>query len=244
LGLGVPETLTDVGVIGKPGYFLGKCSNGYSFEYRDPDYKPDPKPDDNTTKPDNPDPQPDPDNPQPDPGGDSGGGGNSGGGNNGGSQDNPNPNPGGGSGDNPKPNPNPGGGSGGGGNGNNKDDDPKFDLDKEFNFSDISDSYNGFFSESKSKIESIIGEFNIMGDSINQLKENIKGNGFENVKPQIKNKCPIKKQILLPNGSSKEVTVDYCDIFFPVSEITYYVFYIFFFVGSFILLFKILMLSL
>lgn len=250
LGLGVPPTITDVGVIGKPGYFKGQCADGNMFEYRDPEYKPDPKPDDNKTKPD--DPKPNPDDPKPDPGGDSGGGnsgGGSGGGNSGDSQDNPKPNPGGGSGDNPdpKPNPNPGGGSGGGNNGgkddgNNKDGEAKFNKG-DFDDGDLEKERNSLYNGIVKHINDNLSKFDGIREGVDQFLKNVQGKGFETVKTSIKSKCPMKKEIPLPNGGSKDITVDLCEYVSPASEISYYAFYVGFAVGGFLLFLKLLIFS-
>ena len=250
LGLGVPPTITDVGVIGKPGYFKGQCADGNIFEYRDPEYKPDPKPDDNKTKPD--DPKPNPDDPKPDPGGDSGGGnsgGGSGGGNSGDSQDNPNPNPSGGSGDNPdpKPNPNPGGGSGGGSNGGkhdgkNKDVEAKFNKG-DFDDGDLEKERNSLYNGIVKHINDNISKFDGIREGVDQFLKNVQGKGFETVKTSIKSKCPMKKEIPLPNGGSKDITVDLCEYVSPASEISYYAFYVGFAVGGFLLFLKLLIFS-
>lgn len=250
LGLGVPETFESLGVMGKPGYFQGKCSDGNVFEFKSPDYKPDPKPDDNKTKPD--DPKPNPDDPKPDPGGDSGGGnsgGGSGGGNSGDSQDNPKPNPGGGSGDNPdpKPNPNPGGGSGGGNNGGkddgkNKDGEAKFNKG-DFDDGDLEKERNSLYNGIVKHINDNLSKFDGIREGVDQFLKNVQGKGFETVKTSIKSKCPMKKEIPLPNGGSKDITVDLCEYVSPASEISYYAFYVGFAVGGFLLFLKLLIFS-
>ena len=221
LGLGVPETLTDVGVIGKPGYFLGKCSNGYSFEYKDPDYKPDtPKPDDNKTKP---------------------GSGN----NNGGDKDkdkdkdkdndkdlckkNPN-DPKCKKNDNNTTVPGP------------SDDNPKFNSSN-FDDSNVEKERSSLYGGIVKHINDNLSKFDGIRDGINQFISNVQLKGFEKVQPSIKGKCPIKKQISLPGGKSQEIVVDYCENLSPVSEISYYAFYIGFAVGGFILLLKLIIFS-
>ena len=246
LGLGVPETFPDVGVIGKPGYFMGQCSNGYSFEYKDPDYKPDPKPDDNKTKPDNP--KPNPDDPKPDPGGNSGGGnpgGGSGGGNNGGSQDNPNPNPGGGTGDNPdpKPNPNPGGGSGGGGNGDkdkDKDGDAKFNPG-DFDYSDKKGEYEDFKNRYGEALDKVLENFDGFKQGVDQFISNVQGKGLASADKQSKPTTCVKKYDIDFFGYNSSIEFDFCKVASMVSGAFYYIFYAFFFYCFLILIVKILL---
>lgn len=234
LGLGVPEALTDVGVIGKPGYFLGKCSSGYSFEYRDPDYKPDPKPDDNNkTKPDNPNPDNNktkPDDPN-----------NPGGGNNQGNNGNPKPNPNQGNNTNPnpdpKPNPKPGNGNstnndgnnnGGGGN-NANGDNLKFTPDGS------ADKYqkdiNDFSGKFKEAAGSIVGEFSNFKKGVDQLIANIEGKGIKDVKSQaIPSSCPMEFTVDM-FGNSYVIKIDYCKYIAPAANVLYYIFYILFFLA-------------
>ena len=71
----------------------------------------------------------------------------------------------------------------------------------------------------------------------------MQGKGFETVKTSIKSKCPMKKEIPLPNGGSKDITVDLCEYVSPASEISYYAFYVGFAVGGFLLFLKLLIFS-
>ena len=227
----------------------GACLDGSQISFTNPnckpDDKPDPKPDNNKTKPDdpkpdnpNPDPKPDPNNPNP--GGNGGGGNSGGGGNGGGSEDNPNP--GGGSGDNPKPNPNPGSGSGGGGNGNNKDGEAKFNK-SDFDDGDLDRERSGLYNGIAKHINDNFSKFDGIREGVDQFIKNVQGKGFETVKTSIKSKCPMKKEIPLPNGGSKDITVDLCEYVSPVSEISYYAFYVGFAVGGFLLFLKLLIFS-
>lgn len=226
----------------------GSCGDGsiqHSFINPNckPDDKPDPKPDENKTKPD--DPKPDnPDNPQPNPGGGSGGGnGGGGGGNGGGKEDKPSPNPG--TGDNPggkpNPNPNPGGGSGGG-NGNNKDSEAKFNKG-DFDDGDLEKERNSLYNGIAKHINDNFSKFDGIREGVDQFIKNVQGKGFETVKTSIKSKCPMKKEIPLPNGGSKDITVDLCEYVSPASEISYYSFYVGFAVGGFLLFLKLLIFS-
>lgn len=239
----------DVDSSASPCSLVGECIDGelvnsFFDPSCKPDDKPDPKPDENKTKPDpkpdnsNPDPKPDPNNPNP--GGDGGGGNSGGGGNGGGSEDNPNP--GGGSGDNPKPNPNPGGGSGGGGNGNNKDGEAKFNK-SDFDDGDLDRERSGLYSGIAKHINDNFSKFDGIREGVDQFIKNVQGKGFETVKTSIKSKCPMKKEIPLPNGGSKDITVDLCEYVSPVSEISYYAFYVGFAVGGFLLFLKLLIFS-
>lgn len=243
LGLGVPESFLDIGVIGKPGYFLGQCSNGYSFEYKDPDYKPDPKPDDNKTKPD--DPSPDDNKTKPDDNKtnpDQGGGNNQG--NNGGNQGNPKPNPNQGNNTNPnpdpKPNPKPGNGNttntnndgnnnnGGGGN-NANGDNLKFTPDGS------ADKYekdiNDFAGKFKDAAGGIVGEFGNFKKGVDQLIANINGKGIKDVKSQaIPSSCPREFTVDM-FGNSYLIKIDYCKYIAPAANVLYYIFYILFFLA-------------
>ena len=232
------------------------CQNGSQFWYKIPGT---PDSDNNNTKPDNPNPggKPNPGvdsgggggNPGGDIGGGSGGGnGGGGGGNGGGKEDKPSPNPGTGDnpGDNPNPNPNPGSGSGGSGNGNNKDKDK--DGEAKFNKGDFDDGdlekernslYNGIIKH----INDNISKFDGIREGVDQFLKNVQGKGFETVKTSIKSKCPMKKEIPLPNGGSKDITVDLCEYVSPASEISYYAFYVGFAVGGFLLFLKLLIFS-
>lgn len=232
------------------------CQNGSQFWYKVPGT---PDSDNNNTKPDNPNP-----GGKPNPGGDSGGGGGNpggdsgggsgggngggGGGNGGGKEDKPSPNPG--TGDNPEgkpnPNPNPGGGSGGSGNGNNKDKDK--DGEAKFNKGDFDDGdldkeRSGLYNGIAKHINDNFSKFDGIRDGVDQFIKNVQGKGFETVKTSIKSKCPMKKEIPLPNGGSKDITVDLCEYVSPASEISYYAFYVGFAVGGFLLFLKLLIFS-
>ena len=239
----------DVDSSASPCSLVGECIDGelvnsFFDPSCKPDDNPDPKPDDNKTKPDpkpdnpNPDPKPDPNNPNP--GGDGGGGNSGGGGNGGGSEDNPNP--GGGSGDNPKPNPNPGGGSGGGGNGNNKDGEAKFNK-SDFDDGDLDRERSGLYNGIAKHINDNFSKFDGIREGVDQFIKNVQGKGFETVKTSIESKCPMKKEIPLPNGGSKGITIDLCESVSPASEISYYAFYAGFAIGGFLLMLKLFIFS-
>ena len=239
LGLGVPGAVNDIGVIGKPGYFKGECSNGFVFEYKDPEFKPDPKPDDNKTKPDDPNPNPennktnpgDPNNP------------NQGGGSQGGNQGNnpkPNPNPGNNTNPNPDPKPNPKPGNGnttntnndgnnnGGGN-NANGDNLKFTPDGS------ADKYekdiNDFAGKFKDAAGGIVGEFGNFKKGVDQLIANIEGKGLKDVKSQaIPSSCPREFTVDM-FGNSYVIKIDYCKYIAPAANVLYYIFYILFFLA-------------
>ena len=240
-----------------PCYMKGQCIDGEIVDFFDPsckpDDKPDPKPDENKTKPDDP-------KPNPNPGGGSGGGnGGGGGGNNGGSQDNPNPNSGGGESQEKFCNEHPkdpkckkgnkGEGNttiinnnGGGGNGNNKDGEAKFNKD-DFYDGDLEKERSGLYNGIAKHINDNFSKFDGIREGVDQFLKNVQGKGFETVKTSIKSKCPMKKEIPLPNGGSKDITVDLCEYVSPASEISYYAFYVGFAVGGFLLFLKLLILS-
>ena len=89
-----------------------------------------------------------------------------------------------------------------------------------------------------------LSKFDGLRNGIDQFIKNIKGKGFAKVKSEIKRSCPIKKQITLSDGKIYDILVDYCDAVSPVSEISYYVFYVGFVVGAFLLFLKLLVISL
>lgn len=246
LGLGVPGAVNDIGVIGKPGYFKGECSNGFVFEYKDPEFKPDPKPDDNKTKPDDPNPNPDDNKTKPDdPNNPNQGGGNQGGnqgGNNGGNQGN-NTNPDSKDGDlckkNPKdpkckPETKPGDGNttivnnNGGGN-NSNGDNLKFTPDGS------ADKYekdiNDFAGKFKDAAGGIVGEFGNFKKGVDQLIANIQGKGIKDVKSQaIPSSCPREFTVDM-FGNSYLIKIDYCKYIAPAANVLYYIFYILFFLA-------------
>ncbi len=248
LGLGVPETFESLGVIGKPGYFQGKCSDGNTFEFKSPDYKPDtPKPDDNKTKPDDP-------KPKPDPGGDSGGGngGDSGGGNSGGSQDKPNPDPGNNDefckknpndpkckkSDNNSTAPGPGGGSGGGG--GNKDGDAKFNPG-DFNYSDKKREYEDFKNRYGQALNKVLENFDGFKQGVDQFISNVQGKGLASADKQSKPTTCVKKYDIDFFGYKSSIEFDFCKVASSVSGAFYYIFYAFFFYCFLILIVKILL---
>ena len=252
--IGSKPRLQSVEIIEGDFYFTS-CENGSDFWYKKPGT---PDIDDNKTKPD-------PNNPNPgggsggdsgggsggDSGGGSGGGngGDSGGGNSGGSEDKPNPDPGNNDEfckknpndpkckkkDNNSTTPGPGGG-------NNNGDNAKFNKG-DFDDGDLEKERNGLYDGIKGHILDNLSKFDGIRDGINQFVNNVQGKGFEKVQPSIKGKCPIKKQISLPGGKSQEIVVDYCENLAPVSEISYYAFYVGFVVGGFILLLKLVIFS-
>ena len=189
---------------------------------------PNPKPDDpgnnngtkpggDTPKPDKPNPDkpdnPDPDKPNP------GGGGHPGGGSNPGNNNGTKP----GNDDGTKP---------------GKDDNQgKFDP-KDFDDGGLDKAREGLYDSIKNHLENGISKFDGVRDGIDQFINNVKGKGFSKVQSEIKRSCPIKKEIQLPDGKARELVVDYCDAVAPASEVSYYVFYVFFIVGIFLLLLK------
>lgn len=213
----------------------GDCGNGFQITLTDPACKSDdPKPDDNKTKPDTPKPDdnktkpdtPKPDDPKPNPnpgGGNPGGGG----GNGGGSDDKPNPDP------KPNPNPNPDDGNG---------KEPKFNRGN-FDDSNLEKERDGLYGDISKHINDSLSKFDGIRDGIDQFVSIVQGKGFEKVQSSIKGKCPIRKQISLPNGRSQEIVVDYCENLAPVSEISYYAFYAGFAIGGFILMLKLFIFS-
>ena len=215
----------------------GSCGDGsiqHSFTNPNckPDDNPDPKPDDNKTKPDTPKPDNNktkPDDPKPDdpttPGtGDKGKDGKKDGK---GSKDDA-------KGDNNTTIIN--------NNNNSKDGDAKFNKG-DFDDGDLEKERDGLYGDISKHIGEGLSKFDGIRDGIDQFVNNVQLKGFEKVKPSIKAKCPIKKQISLPNGKSKDIIVDYCENLSPVSEISYYAFYVGFAVGGFILFLKLLIFS-
>jgi len=192
---------------------------------------PNPKPDDpgnnngtkpggDTPKPDNPNPdkpdKPDPDKPN------QGGGGHPGGGSNPGNNNGTKPgNPDNNNGTKPGKDDNQG----------------KFDP-KDFDDGGLDKARDGLYDSIKNHLENGISKFDGVRDGIDQFISNVKGKGFAKVKSDIKRSCPIKKEIQLPDGKARELVVDYCDAVAPASEVSYYVFYVFFIVGIFLLLLK------
>ena len=232
----------------KGNFRFASCQNGSEFWYKVPGT---PDVDSNKTKPDLKKPDPggngtnpsDPNNP------DQGGGNNQG--NNGGNQGNPKPNPNPGNNTNPnpdpKPNPKPGNGNstdndGNNNGGGNKDFESKFNKG-DFDDSDLDKERSGLYNGITKHINDNISKFDSIRDGINQFVSNVQLKGFEKVQASIKGKCPIKKQITLPGGKSQEIVVDYCENLAPVSEISYYAFYVGFAVGGFILFLKLLIFS-
>ena len=247
--IGSTPRLQDVEII-QGDFRFTTCSDGSEFWYKIPGT---PDVDNNKTKPDLKKPSPggngtkpdDPNNP------DQGGGNNQG--NNGGNQGNPkpNPNPGNNTNPNPDPKPNPKPGNGNSTNrtntnndngGDNKDGEAKFNKD-DFNDEDLSKERDGLYDGIKGHILDNLSKFDGIRDGINQFVSNVQLKGFEKVQPSIKGKCPIKKQISLPGGRSQEIVVDYCENLAPVSEISYYAFYVGFAIGGFILMLKLFIFS-
>ena len=189
---------------------------------------PNPKPDDpgnnNGTKPGGDTPKPDkpnpdkPDKPNPDKP-DQGGGGHPGGGSNPGNNNGTKP----GNNNGTKP--------------GNDDNQGKFDP-KDFDNGGLDKAREGLYDSIKNHLENGISKFDGVRDGIDQFISNVKGKGFAKVKSDIKRSCPIKKEIQLPDGKARELVVDYCDAVAPASEVSYYVFYVFFIVGIFLLLLK------
>lgn len=235
LGLGVPETFPDVGVIGKPGYFLGKCSNGYSFEYKDPDYKPDtPKPDDNKTKPDTPKPDDNktkPDDPKPSDPNTPGPG----------NKDKDGKKDGKGNKDDAKGDNNTTIINNNNGNGDkDKNGDAKFNegdfksdnLKKEMD--EFEKAYKGAISKIEENFSGSEG-FNSFKDGIDQFINNLKGKGLSDVSKQSVPKTCSHKENIDFFGHTITMDFDFCKIIAPASSAFYYLFYVFFF-GCFLFL--------
>lgn len=196
--------------------------------------KPD-KPDNNNTKPNKPDKPSNPDDNKTKPNKpDHGGGGHSGGGGGGGNSDNPDK-PGDDDKDKDKNGTHPGGG--GGKPGDKDDDKGKFDP-KDFDDGGLDKARDDLYGGIKDHLNNGLSKFDGVRDGIDQFINNVKGKGFARVQANIKRSCPIKKEIQLSDGKSYEIVVDYCDAVAPASEISYYVFYVFFIVGIFLLLLK------
>ena len=196
--------------------------------------KPD-KPDNNNTKPNKPDKPSNPDDNKTKPNKpDHGGGGHSGGGGGGGNPDNPDK-----PGDDDKDKDKNGTHSGGGGGkpGDKDDDKGKFDP-KDFDDGGLDKARDDLYGGIKDHLNNGLSKFDGVRDGIDQFINNVKGKGFARVQANIKRSCPIKKEIQLSDGKSYEIVVDYCDAVAPASEISYYVFYVFFIVGIFLLLLK------
>lgn len=245
--IGSTPRLQDVEII-QGDFRFTTCADGSEFWYKIPGT---PDVDNNKTKPDLKNPSPGDNGTKP---GDQNNP-NQGGGNHGGNQGNnpkPNPNPGNNTNPNPDPKPNPKPGNGNTTNTNNdgnnndvgvnKDAGVKFNKD-DFNDEDLRKERDGLYDGIKKHINDNLSKFDGIRDSIDQFVKNVQGKGFEKVQANIKTTCPIKKQILLPNGKSQEVVVDYCEIVSPASEISYYAFYAGFAIGGFLLFLKLLIFS-
>lgn len=221
-----------------PDFYLGACANGDKFVYKDPE-KVNPKNPDDPKDPKDPNNKDNNKTDPSNPGGDNPGGG-SGGGNTG-SETKPNPNhkdnnktnPG--NSDKPKDNNNtvPGGGGKGDNDGINF-------RSRDFDDGGLEKERNGLYDSIKSHINESISKFDGVRDGIDQFIKNVQGKGFDKIQIEVKKTCPIKKDIPLPNGTSKVVVIDYCKDLSSVSEISYYIFYFFFAVAMFYLIFRIL----
>ena len=198
---------------------------------------PNPKPDDpgnnngtkpggDTPKPDKPD-KPDTNNTKPDKP-NQGGGGHPGGGSNPGNNNGTKPgNPDNNNGTKPGKDDNQG----------------KFDP-KDFDDGGLDKARDDLYGSIKDHLNNGLSKFDGVRDGIDQFIKNVQGKGFARVQADIKRSCPIKKEIQLSDGKSYEVVVDYCDAVAPASEISYYVFYVGFAVGAFLLFLKLLVISL
>jgi len=113
----------------------------------------------------------------------------------------------------------------------------KFDP-KDFDDGGLGKARDDLYGGIKDHLNDGLSKFDGVRDGIDQFISNVKGKGFSKVKSEIKRSCPIKKEIQLSDGKSYEIVVDYCDAVAPASEISYYVFYVFFIVGIFLLLLK------
>lgn len=221
----------------------GPCSDGSQISFINPkcSVKPDPKPDDNKTKPDDPNPHPDDNKTKPDdPNNPNQGGGNQGGnqgGNNGGNQgNNTNPNP------DPNPNPNPGVGSGGG-NGDkdkDKDGDVKFNPG-DFNYSDKKREYEDFKNRYGEALNKVLENFDGFKQGIDQFISNVQGKGLASADKQSKPTTCIKKYDIDFFGYKSSIEFDFCNVASSVSGAFYYIFYVFFFYCFLILIVKILL---
>ena len=226
-----------------PAIYTAICNDGVTQQdFWNPEYKEPKKPDNNSTKPDKPNPDKPKDPSKPGDGGGNSGGGSGGGGS--GKEDKP---------DNPKPNPKPDKpkdnngtiivpGGGGGNNDKNKNDEPKFNPG-DFDDGGLDKERNNLYDGIKNHINDSISKFDGIRDGIDQFIKNVQGKGFEKVQANIKQTCPMKKELVLPNGRSETIIVDYCKTVEPASEISYYAFYVGFAVGGFLLFLKLLVFS-
>lgn len=216
----------------------GSCLDGSQISFSNPKCnekpKPDPKPDENKTKPDD----PKPDDPKPDNGGgDNGGGGDNKGGDNkdnnsggGDSEDNPNPNPGG--------NNNNGGGGGGGFGG----DGVEF-KESDFNYDELKKSINDFKGKYENAVNDTMRGFDNFRQGLDQFIENVKGNGLNDIsKKDVPKSCSHKETIDF-FGHNVEIDFDFCKIVAPASGAFYYLFYVFFFGCFLVLIVKLLIFS-
>ena len=225
----------------------GSCSDGSQISFINPkcSVKPDPKPDDNKTKPDDPNPHPDDNKTKPDdPNNPNQGGGNQGGnqgGNNGGNQgNNTNPNP------DPKPNPKPGNGNstnnddnnnGGGG---NKDTEAKFNPG-DFDYSDKKREYDDFKNKYSKALDDVLKGFDGFKQGVDQFISNVQGKGLASADKHNKPTTCVKKYEIDFFGYKTSIEFDFCKVAATVSGAFYYIFYAFFFYCFLILIVKILL---
>ena len=226
----------------------GSCGDGsiqYSFINPKCSVKPDPKPDDNKTKPDNPNPNPDNNKTNPGDPNNPNQGGNQGG-NNGGNQGNPkpNPNPGNNTNPNPDPKPNPKPGNNDGNNNNdgdkNKDADAKFNPG-DFDYSDLKRDEEQFTNKFKGALDDVLKDFDGFKQGVDQFISNVQGKGLASADKQSKPTTCIKKYDIDFFGYKSSIEFDFCKVASMVSGAFYYIFYAFFFYCFLILIVKILL---
>lgn len=220
----------------------GSCSDGSQIPFVNPkcSVKPDPKPDDNKTKPDDPNPNPDnnktkPDDPN-----------NLGGGNNQGNNGNPKPNPNQGNNTNPspdpKPNPKPGNNDGN----NNNDGDKNKDADAKFNpgdfdYSDLKRDEEQFINKFKGALDDVLKDFDGFKQGVDQFISNVQGKGLASADKHSKPTTCVKKYEIDFFGYKTSIEFDFCKVAATVSGAFYYIFYAFFFYCFLILIVKILL---
>lgn len=125
-------------------------------------------------------------------------------------------------------------------NGNGDDEKAVFN-EGDFKDGGLDKEREGLYGSIKDHISNNFSKFDNISDGINQFIANVEGKGFDRVQGNIKKNCPFSIDMPLPNGSTKVINVDYCDVISPVSEVSYYAFYVGFAVGGFLLFLKLLM---
>ena len=212
----------------------GSCSDGSQISFINPkcSVKPDPKPDDNKTKPD--DPNPNPDNNKTNPGdpNNPNQGGNQGGNNGGNQGNNPKPNPNPGNNTNPKPGNNDGD--------KNKDADAKFNPG-DFDYSDLKRDEEQFTNKFKGALDDVLKDFDGFKQGVDQFINNVRGKGLSDVNKHSKPTTCVKKYEIDFFGYKTSIEFDFCNVASMVSGAFYYIFYAFFFYCFLILIVKILL---